>query len=152
MKKRAKKVFNNRLLYSLIALGMIIVAGIGVYAFTLSTAGVKPNPGHWINETAPPTGCTAGQVLQWKGDSSGNGGWACVAQSSVTKGTTQIYLVTNQYCTSAGAVTTISTCSTKGTGTCYGSCCGYYDCNGGTLPTCNTPASCSNTLGGYLVN
>ncbi len=89
-KKNSKKVYNNRLLYSLIALGVLIIAAVGVYAAnSLLTPGVAPNPGHTISQTAPPSGCTAGQVLEWNGTSNANGGWSCTnALGSVAGPTT----------------------------------------------------------------
>ncbi|HTZ41899.1 MAG TPA: hypothetical protein VMC07_01680, partial [Candidatus Omnitrophota bacterium] len=78
------------------------------------------NPGHWINETAPPTGCTAGQILQWKGDSSGNGGWACITPSitetdptlvsRVPYGFGGMYWKVNNACTVANPYTSACNC------------------------------------------
>lgn len=74
--KRGKKlqiIFSNRWLYTFILIGLLILVAVGVSALT---AGVKPNPGHTINETAPPAGCTAGQYLQWNGAD-----WVCIRES-----------------------------------------------------------------------
>ena len=66
--------FTNKWLYSFIAVGVLILLGVGVYAF----GGVQPNiMGHSTNEIAPPTGCGMGQVLTWGGDS-----WDCVDMAS----------------------------------------------------------------------
>ncbi len=82
-KSKVNSHISNRVLYTLIALGILLVVGVGVFATSLlPTTGAKSNPGHWINETAPPLGCAAGQVLQWTGVSNGDGGWACASGSS----------------------------------------------------------------------
>ena len=62
-----KKRFNisNRLLYTLITIGILAIIGVGVYA-------VAPNPGHSISQIDAPSGCSANQVLQWTGSS-----WTC---------------------------------------------------------------------------
>lgn len=75
MKKRGKEKgihihLTNRWLYTFIAIGILAVIGIGVYALT---PGVAPNPGHLISDVAPPSGCVSGQILQYN-----NGNWACV--------------------------------------------------------------------------
>lgn len=72
-KKRGLNIhvhFTNRWLYTLIAIGILAVIGIGVYALT---PGVAPNPGHLISELAPPSPCTANQSLQFDGTN-----WKCV--------------------------------------------------------------------------
>jgi hypothetical protein len=79
MKKgRGRKIqinISNRWLYTFIAIGIIAIIGVGVYALT---PGVAPNPGHLISEMAPPSPCTAGQVLQFDGTN-----WVC--NSTVTE-------------------------------------------------------------------
>ena len=66
----------NRLAYTLIALFLLIAAGIGVYALA---PGVIPNPGHNINEMSVPSGCVAGQVLSYNGNA-----LVCTNQSSAS--------------------------------------------------------------------
>jgi hypothetical protein len=78
-KKRMKKKHDsNRLIYFFVTLGILMAVAVGVYALT---AGIKPNPGHTINELSPPIGCSAGQFLQFDGTnwtcSSSAGGSAC---------------------------------------------------------------------------
>jgi hypothetical protein len=83
MKKGKRQInikinFTNRWLYTLIAVGVLVIMGVGVYAASsLLTPGVAPNPGHPISQTSPPSSCSAGQVLQWNGTSNADGGWAC---------------------------------------------------------------------------
>lgn len=76
MKKRGKGIkinlkinFTNRWLYTFIAIGILAIIGIGVYALS---PGVAPNPGHLITDVAPPSGCSANQFLQWTGAA-----WTC---------------------------------------------------------------------------
>jgi len=76
MKKRRvgskEKFSNNRLLYSLIAFGILLIAVGGVYAASGAT-GAIPNPGHSIDQIQA---CgTSGYII--KTDSTGNG-WSCV--------------------------------------------------------------------------
>lgn len=67
--KKLQINFSNRWLYTFILIGLLIIVAVGVSALT---AGIKPNPGHTINETAPPAGCSANQYLQWNGAD-----WVC---------------------------------------------------------------------------
>ena len=92
MKKRVKSSKNfsvninisNRWLYTFVLAGIILIVGAGFFAASLlPTNGAIPNPGHPINQTAPPKGCQAGQVLQWVGVSNNDGGWACTSPSSL---------------------------------------------------------------------
>jgi hypothetical protein len=70
MKKRLIKInISNRWRYTLIALGIILIISVGIYALT---PGVVPIPGHSINDFAPPATCVAGQFLQWNGAT-----WVC---------------------------------------------------------------------------
>jgi hypothetical protein len=66
--KRGRKLkinFSNRLLYSLIAFGIIAILSVGVYAL-----GAVPNPGHAVSELQK---CDSdGQVLKMAG-----GAWTC---------------------------------------------------------------------------
>ena len=76
MKKRGKYnfsinfSFSDRVFYSLIAILILVIIGVGVYALTPGTA---PNPGHLISETSPPSNCGINQLLQWTGSD-----WICV--------------------------------------------------------------------------
>ena len=73
-KKRGREInikinLTNRWLYTLIAIGILAIIGVGVYALT---PGVAPNPGHLANEMAPPTPCSANQFLKFDGTN-----WVC---------------------------------------------------------------------------
>ena len=77
VKKRGQKFFvSNRVLYTFIILGIIVVLTVGAYA-ALLTPGVAPNPGHLITDIAPPSGCSSGQFLEFSG-----GTWMCAAATS----------------------------------------------------------------------
>lgn len=89
-KKRGLNVtinFSNRWLYTFIVLGILAIVGVGVYALV---PGVAPNPGHLISEMAPPSPCTANQVLQFDGTN-----WKCAdlptTQGACPAGTTLYY-------------------------------------------------------------
>ena len=66
--------FTNRFLYTFIAFIVLLIIGIGFFALT---PGVAPNPGHLIDNVAPPAGCGTNQVLQWDGTN-----WICADFSS----------------------------------------------------------------------
>ena len=66
--------FTNRFLYTFVAFILILIIGVIVFA---QTPGVAPNPGHLIDEFAPPTGCGTNQVLQWDGVN-----WICADSSA----------------------------------------------------------------------
>ena len=66
----------NRWLYTLIALGILIAVGVGVYAVV---PGVAPNPGHLLSQISPPAGCTAGQFVQFNGSN-----WVCTTYTIPT--------------------------------------------------------------------
>jgi|WetSurMetagenome_2_1015567.scaffolds.fasta_scaffold21883_8 hypothetical protein len=77
-KRKIKKNFNNRLIYFFVTLGILVALAFGVYAFgTFNPSSF----GHSLGELAAPSGCTAGQLLQYNGTSfvcgSGAGGSAC---------------------------------------------------------------------------
>ncbi len=55
---------SSRSLYSLIAIILVVVLGVVVYA---NVAGTAPNPGHTTSQISPPAGCQANQVLTWNG-------------------------------------------------------------------------------------
>ena len=61
--------FNNRTIYTLVTFLFILIIGVSVYALT---PGIAPNPGHLIDNVAPPTGCNPGEYLQWDGVN-----WGC---------------------------------------------------------------------------
>jgi len=78
-KKRGIQIkinFTNRWLYTLIAIGILAIIGVGVYALT---PGVAPNPGHLISEMAPPSPCPANQFLQFDGTN-----WKCAGETDPT--------------------------------------------------------------------
>lgn len=157
MKKRKTSFYmSHRLLYTLIALGILLITGVGVYATTYTASGA----GHPYTEIST---CAANQTL--KMNSAGTA-WTCAAGST---GTTPLYNP-NSYC--ASGLTTSSTCSTivcstQTYCTSYGNSCPGYPqqclyCTGygyiNTFYTCSGSCSasstqaCSNTLLGYLVS
>ena len=72
MKKGSKSFnFSRRLSFTLIAIFAFVLIAVGVFA---SYPGVRPNPGHTIEEVSAPSGCSANQYLQWTGDR-----WLCAA-------------------------------------------------------------------------
>jgi hypothetical protein len=86
---------SNRGIYSIIAFGIMMVLGVGTYAYGTS------NPsdfGHSIGELEPPVGCSSGQILEWGGAS-----WNCINNGPVIN-----YLVNGQHtydqCSAAGGL------------------------------------------------
>ncbi len=65
MVKKHKSHISNRLLYTLITIGILAILGVGVYAF-----GAVPNPGHSLGQLQ--TCDSEGQTLVMQG-----GSWAC---------------------------------------------------------------------------
>jgi hypothetical protein len=104
--------FSNRWLYTLIALGILVIISVGVYALQ---AGVKPNPGHDLSELGVPSGCTSGQFIYWDGNN-----LACMSQSQslCPVGTTVYYNYSNLNEDTYGAQS--SGQSSVGTDTCDG--------------------------------
>ena len=74
MTKKEKFKISNRVLYTLITVGIFIILAVGAYALT---GGIAPNPGHLITDIAPPSGCTSGQFLEFSG-----GTWICATPAS----------------------------------------------------------------------
>jgi hypothetical protein len=65
--------FSNRAWYTFITIGILLLIGVGVYAY----GGTQPSVvGHTFGEIQPPTGCTSNQVLQWSGSA-----WRCATLS-----------------------------------------------------------------------
>jgi hypothetical protein len=157
--KKGKRFLSNRLAYTLIIIGILIIVAVGVYAAnSLLTPGVAPNPGHTISQTAPPSACSAGQVLQWTGASNADGGWVCVdlpsSQNPPKVSSVPIYQITNSICTGVGSMTLSSTCTPVACGVCGAG--GYYwnsvyNCNGDGCQSCTSSVGCSNTAIGNLL-
>jgi len=155
--KKGKKFLSNRLAYTLIAIGILLVVAIGVYA-----VGAVPNPGHPISQLQ--TCDSNGQTLIMS-----NGAWTCGSASSLAKG--QQLFIAGPVCTNPGSLTTTSSCSTaicNSGGNAYyccidaGTLCGnycayywtyYYDCNGGCASDLahDKSQACPNSAVGYLV-
>ena len=83
--------FSKKWFYGILALGMILLAGIGVYAatsgsFTLDSNGnfIVPNPGHSISDVSPPSGCGNGNLLELVGTNGNNPpySWSCATPSA----------------------------------------------------------------------
>ena len=116
MKKKEKGIhiyFSNRWLYTFILILVVLIAG-GIVAAL--TPGVKPNPGHWINETAPPSPCAANQFLQFDGTN-----WKCAdTPSSYCSGGTCSggLTVTNNLVVNGGLITINNIQQFLGSGSC----------------------------------
>ena len=75
MKNRGLNIhLSNRLSYTLIAIGILAVIGVGVYAYGTT---VPSTFGHSAGELAPPSPCISNQVLQWSGTA-----WTCITLPS----------------------------------------------------------------------
>lgn len=148
MKKRRIQInFSNRWLYTLILVGIVLIAGIGFFTASLLSPGVSPNPGHSINQTSPPSGCTAGQVLQWTGTDNANGGWICTSSSaSVPSVSCSSGQFVNTYSGSGGTCASPTPISggLYGTGICYSN----GQPAGTILPPMTSSCSCPS---GYTV-
>lgn len=94
MKKRRKVTINinlsNRWLYTLIAIGIVLVVCVGVYA-----VGIIPNPGHQINQLQT---CDNNQILETV-----NGVWTCVALPSAPSGTISGLEMVTKICPSSSS-------------------------------------------------
>ena len=66
---RERIILSNRTLYTFITLGVLVLLGIGVYAYGTNNPQIF---GHSIDELAAPLGCTSGEFLQWSGSQ-----WTC---------------------------------------------------------------------------
>jgi hypothetical protein len=79
MQKKKREMFrniSNKFAYTIIALCIVILLAIGVYAYGTNNPSVF---GHSIGELAPPTSCAANQVLTWTGSA-----WSCTTPSSAS--------------------------------------------------------------------
>ena len=137
MKKRGKSIkinLTNRWLYTLIAIGILAIIGVGVYAYS-------GNVGHTSDQIdeADPT------VKSWAKTDNPSIPGTLIA----TAGRTPVYAI-NTYCSSPNSATFSSTCSTRQCGTIFGGTPVYYDCSGGCT-TITSPVTCNNNLRGYLV-
>jgi len=151
-------------LYTLIAVGILAIIAVGVYALA---PGVIPNPGHNISEISIPSGCVAGQFLKYDGTK-----WVCAPDSDYCSGGTcngnlnvngkltassgrlAFYNVTDKGCSGVGTMTFSPTCQTAMGST--GDCGDKYLFNRcgevSKYPRCvKSPQTCQNTLLGWLV-
>ncbi|HPD81572.1 MAG TPA: hypothetical protein PK357_00550 [Candidatus Pacearchaeota archaeon] len=74
MQKKKREMFkniSNKFAYTIITLCMVVLLAIGVYALGTNNPSVF---GHSAGELAPPTSCSANQVLTWTGSA-----WACTS-------------------------------------------------------------------------
>ena len=76
-KRNSKRVYNNRLLYTLIVIGILAIIGVAVYADAPVTP--IPNPGHYISEIQ--TCNTTGDILEMVSDRR-DIDWPCVQAPS----------------------------------------------------------------------
>jgi len=67
--------FSNKTAYTVIAIVVLVMLAIGISALVPGTA---PNPGHSLEDVAPPFGCASGEYLRWN-----NPNWECVGNSDV---------------------------------------------------------------------
>ncbi len=82
MKKRGRRFqfslnLSNKMFYTLILIGILIVGAWIVYAVVPGGSG---DPGHNINDIGPPLPCNPNQVLSWDGIR-----WACVSGMTDTR-------------------------------------------------------------------
>lgn len=69
---------SNRVAYSILAVLIVILIGISVYAATvIPTVDTKPNPGHSVAELGIPAGCNSNSLLYWNGTT-----WTCITSFS----------------------------------------------------------------------
>ena len=66
----------KREIYTLSAIMILVLVGAGIFIVNALTPGVAPNPGHLISETAPPSPCSANQVLKFDGSN-----WFCASDN-----------------------------------------------------------------------
>jgi hypothetical protein len=93
--------FTNRWLYTFIAIGILAIVGVGVYAYGTSNPSTF---GHSIGELAAPSGCLAGQFLKYDGTN-----WVCSASTSqdyCSGGTCNGNLIVNNNLTTRGNIAT----------------------------------------------
>jgi hypothetical protein len=72
--KMKKRNMSNKLFYTLIVFGAIILMGAGVFALT---AGTAPSPGHTMTSVSAPSGCATNTYLKWTGSA-----WTCATPTS----------------------------------------------------------------------
>jgi hypothetical protein len=119
MKKSGRKSgihihLSNRLSYTLIAIGILIIIAVGVYAI-----GEVPNPGHPISQLQT---CDNNQILETV-----NGAWSCVALPSTSVCPSGFHVAYN---INYNAEQETKDCSSFG-------CSSYYQQYGGYQPTGN---------------
>ena len=73
VKKISKFNFGSKLALTILVISVILFVSILISALT---PGVAPNPGHDIQNVAPPLGCVAGDLLKWD-----NPNWGCASDS-----------------------------------------------------------------------
>jgi hypothetical protein len=73
-----KVMINIKKRYAYAIIGLLVLSA-GVFIVNALTPGVAPNPGHLIDNVAPPSGCGDGQVLQFIDSTNG---WSCVDMPS----------------------------------------------------------------------
>ena len=138
MKKRKNNFkFSNRILYSLITLGILAIFAVGVYAYGTSSPSTFGHSGAEIN--VDNTFCVriTGHNCGYDTDTDTNT-WPPYG--------TVIYMISNQYCGNVGTLTTSSTCMTNSA---YDSAGKHISCDGGYYRELQY---CPNTYLGRLMN
>lgn len=121
MKERNGINFNinlsNRVAYTLMAILILAIVGVGVYALTPGgnpSGTPSQNPGHLISIIDPPSPCTNNQVLQWDNT---DGVWKC-ATMTTTESDPTVKVFAKNGITSCASGSSIRVVNADGTVTC----------------------------------
>lgn len=135
MKLKTKVKSSNRLVYFLVTLGILVLVGVGVYAYGTTNPAAF---GHTMGEMAPPSPCTANQYLQFDGTN-----WKCVglpAPPAETDPTVRNWAKTDTP-TISGVITASSNINVAGTANI-----GYYYASGFCTSCTSLPIGCPSGM------